>query len=172
MSFKNASIEQNDSLFVKFKEGVTRLRIVSEEVEAWKLFENRKCIGVYTDPNKGRSVGAKQKFYMWVINRETEQVQILDAGSMIMGALQDLAKDDDYGFDALPPYDIKITRKGSELDTKYSVMNAPPTELTEADKELVRKTVAEKGSIQDMLTKEAAKYGGGNQEVRVEDIPF
>ena len=175
MSFKDAKIEAGNSLFLTLKDGINRIRIVSEEVVVWKAYAERKCVGIYTNPQEAHAYNAKQRFNFWVIDRADNQMHILDAGPAIIGPIKDLANDADYGFDTVPNYDIKITKRGSGLDTEYSVLNSPPIALTPEEVAMINKTIAEKGTIAQIIENDKAKFNsapGGEQEIRIENMPF
>lgn len=60
-----------------------------------------------------------------VFNLMTNQYQILEiTQKTLMGALQDLAKDKDWG-DPVLKYQITIKKSGQKLDTEYQVLPVP-----------------------------------------------
>lgn len=71
--------------------------------------------------------------YAWpVYNHNDQKVQILQGGSTIYNAVNDLIQDDDYGDPT--EYDIKVSRTGTGMDTKYGVL--PPRNSKDVPEEL------------------------------------
>jgi hypothetical protein len=77
----------------------------------------------------------KQKYVIHVLDRATGEVKLLDKGNGVFKELKKYALNPEYG--DLRQYDITITRKGSGLETEYSVTPARQnTPLTEAELKL------------------------------------
>ena len=172
MSFKDINVQQGDGLFLKLKEGSNRIRIVSEPVELWKAFVGGKCIVYSTYEDARFDKNAKQRFYMWVIDRVNGDVKILDAGAQIIGQVQALAVDEDYGFDDIPPYDVKITRKGVGMDTEYTVLQSPPSELTAEEKASVKAKIADKGTLREIIAKDSQPTVKVAEDISMSSVPF
>lgn len=85
--------------------------------------------GSKTDKELAKDLGVRRMFWMNIIDRSNEDAgpMIFTPGVTIMNALANLVSDPDYGdiTDELDGFDIKITRKGKGLDTKYEVLPAP-----------------------------------------------
>lgn len=82
------------------------------------------------------------KFLLWVIDRKDNKPKIAELGWTIINAIGELQKDEEYGFQELPEYDVNIkkTVKGSGTqpsDIEYTLVpsriNKPltPEELTQ-----------------------------------------
>ncbi|HWT40039.1 MAG TPA: hypothetical protein VN081_02090, partial [Dongiaceae bacterium] len=70
------------------------------------------------------------KFAFIVWNHDLGKAQILDRGSSIAKAIQELHNDEDYGAD-IQKIDIKITSTGEGKETRYAVTPLPKSiELT------------------------------------------
>jgi hypothetical protein len=174
MSFKDMNVKQsNGGLYVKFKPGITQLRIVSLPTEIYKAFaEDNSCTVFLTEreaqlfaPQGSR---IKQIQRMWIIDRTDGLVKLLDSTPAISNRLKELANDEFYGFDGIPPYDIRINKSGTGMTTEYSVMQNPPMALTEIEKKMVKDKIAEVGTIQEMLMKEVTK-SSALPTIRVEE---
>lgn len=139
MGWKTLETANDNSIYLKLKEGTTRVRVISEPTLMWVSFgkdaTGKNTAKKYLDEAIARTdPKAKKKFALWVIDREDGKVKLAEFGASIIIQLQTLANDADYGFDSLPPYDVKITRVGGGMETKYTVMNSPPTELSGEEK--------------------------------------
>lgn len=139
MSFKTLKVSSGNSIYLKLEEGTSRIRIVSEPIEIWTIFNRaEKTAKKYLDEellqNDVNAKDARKRFAMWVIDRKDGEMRMAEVGQTIANALQVLANDPDYGFDTIPPYDIKITKSGSGLDTEYTVMQSPASPLTLEEK--------------------------------------
>ncbi len=109
----------SQSNFVRLKDGETISGIPRGEIHhAYIVWENRKRREV----SKG-TPDAKFRFSMnFVVKEGTSYVaKIFEGGTMVYKQLKKLSKDYD-----LTETVIKITREGSELDTEYDVIPAPP----------------------------------------------
>lgn len=133
--------------YLKLKDGANRVRIVSEAIKIWKAFdkENKKASIFMSDlaaTEFNKTVSdpaqkAKKRAMMWVLNRENAQLQIAEFGATITNAIIDLSVSEDYAFSDLPPFDITITKKGAGMDTEYSVLPRPASELTKEEQDRV-----------------------------------
>jgi hypothetical protein len=150
MSFKDLDLESGASNYLKLQKGENRVRIVSAPVASWTSFnrnagEGEKKVTRFLTAEGASAFNAvsdkdsqaKKRYAMWVLDRATDEILLAEFGSSIMKAVKALAMDSEYGFDNLPPYDIKITKTGDGLDTEYSVLPSPVKELTEDEKKRV-----------------------------------
>lgn len=139
---------QDNSIFLSLDEGSNKVRIMSDFAFRETEFNGNKIT----------------KYCCWVIDRKTGDVKLGSFGKSIIKQLQQLQSSDEYGFDTLPRYDIDIQRKGTGLDTAYTIIPArTDTPLTDAE----TKAVEEKGSVADFV-----KKLGGEKTVTVDDLPF
>ena len=123
---KYAKLETGDNKFI-FLGGVTL---------GWQYWNtDKKCIRLQDKPKDtpvdiGVDENGKQKRvqHFWAIpvyNLITKQVQILEiTQKSLMGALQDLARDKDWGNPILS-YQITIKKSGQKLDTAYQILPVP-----------------------------------------------
>ena len=151
MSFKTADLSSASDIYFKPKDGVNKIRIVSSEVTIYKAFlvekneEGDKALTFLTVEGMNKFVPRADKeipkklFGMWIIDRATGKMLIYECGVMVMKQLQSLANDADYGFDTIPEYDLKLTKEGELMATKYSVMPSPILPLTDYEKDCVSK---------------------------------
>lgn len=140
MSYKNVDVGSDGGAYYKLQDGVNRCRIVSDTLEVWTSFdEENKTATKFLDPKMAQAFNAKQtddrktakkRFALWVIDRADGKTKLAEVAPSIMGQIVELANDKDYEFDVIPPYDIKITKTGMGLQTRYSVLPAPASVLT------------------------------------------
>jgi hypothetical protein len=79
-----------------------------------------------------RGISAAKRNYVPVIDRADGKIKILEGGVMIFGAIKKLRKDPDYGDPT--KYDLKITREGTGMTTKYGIVPSPnKSDLTKAE---------------------------------------
>jgi hypothetical protein len=153
--------------FVKFPEGITRLRVVDMNIHTrWVHWANQfqrsiNCPGsskcqictirkAAKAANETQKYGLSKRFAINVLNRETKQYEILDQGKeffedlrMVRATALQPSIDDETG-DQKPPrgeltgFDIKVRRTGlKQDDTKYRVDPDRKYALTDEDKEQV-----------------------------------
>jgi len=161
MSWENLSSGNNgDGLdFLKLNPGLTIMRVVSRPIELDIHWENTVdgakkkiiCTGGDCPICKAGHVPTK-RFQTLVIDREDQQVKILEGGSSIFGQIKGYALDSDYGDPT--KYDIKIKKEGSGRETKYTVVPSPnKTELTIEEREKINNSKTLK-DINVLKTKE------------------
>lgn len=162
-SFKSlAGTFDNGGLYFKPHEGENRIRIVSEPVPIWTYFDqdNNKGVNFLTEDAakafaktlpSGKKVS--QRYAMYVLNRDSKnEVQVAQFGPQVMKELVSLATSSEYGFDSVPEYDVFIVKKGTGLDTEYTVRPARTnTPLTVEEFEEVQKAE----NLVDVLKKNA-----------------
>lgn len=117
--------ESDGGLYHSFEDGVTYVvRIASEPVVMQSEFVDQKT---------GESTLSTK--YAWVIwNVESKTAQIMKLPVTAYRQIAALATDDEYGDPT--NYNLKITRTGTGLETKYSVVASPkqmPLKDVEAD---------------------------------------
>lgn len=104
------------NLFIKLKEGKTRLRILDHP----HIYQRE-----FTDQQTGEvNIGTK---FLWpVYDYSQERVRLLDQGKQIFDQVADACEDWDGGDHMPAPFDIIITRTGTgKNDTDYSVTAVP-----------------------------------------------
>lgn len=130
----------SNGMYFTFEEGENCVRIVSDPVTIYKAFADDKSCTVYlTKAEALKNPKAKERNLFWVIDRKTGKMQIADVGRMIMNQIVTLSTTGDSKFDDLPPYDMFISKKGSGMDTEYTVIAARTnTELTTDEVEKIK----------------------------------
>jgi len=114
-------------------EGSKKLRFVSEFEGYQSLWDNEASKGYrlpydYALPDLPSTIRVSNKFVVFAIDKtEPSNMRLvkLEVGQAIINQLGDLVADPDFGFTKYPPYDVKITRTGEGLKTKYAVMALP-----------------------------------------------
>jgi len=126
--------------YMKLLDGANEIRILSEALlgfEYWNT-DNKPVRARETwqvppkdiklDP-KGNTTAIKHFWAFSVWNYEAKAIQVLEiTQTTIMGAIKALVDNVKWGNPK--DYDITITRTGSGLDTEYSVVPNPKTELS------------------------------------------
>ncbi len=143
--------------FVKLKTGENVVRLMSEPEVFWKSWDQETKTGktYKTEKDAKGDKKAKKKFGAWVIDRTDGEIRILEMGATIVGKIKALSLSKHYAFDTLPGYDIIINKTGSDLLTKYDVVPAPPSPVTDEENEALLDKIEEKGELFEILTKDA-----------------
>lgn len=119
--------------FMKLQEGENKFRILSRPVVGWLDWKDKKPyrFPMKSKPEKPLEKGPIKHFWAFVVwNYAAESIQILEITQQtIQAAITNLSKDEDWG--APFHYDLKIGKKGKDLDTKYSVTPSPKKPLTD-----------------------------------------
>jgi hypothetical protein len=153
------------------KEGENKIRLLTEfetygehyNPSAKKytvcIGKEKGCLGCKNGiPITVRSLG-------WVIDRTDGKVKLFKMPYTVFKAIGLLQTDDDYKFDLLPEYDLKINRTGTGKETEYSVLPTPKiTALTGDELEEMDETIK---PVKDIIQKMKDKVGGS--EIKQED---
>lgn len=128
--------------YTKLQDGETRLRILSNPIFGFEYWNtDGKPVRVQQRPNgkpadmrlvdnNGREEKIKEFWAMKVYNYNEQQMQVCQiTQSQIKNALAELSRDADWGHPK--QYDVKITRSGKGLETKYVVTPVVPKPVSE-----------------------------------------
>jgi hypothetical protein len=128
--------------YMKLKEGDNRVRILNSPLLGWIRWEEtpegKRPVRYPMDEKP--SVPDKKHFWaMLIFDYLSNKVCVLEITQLtIQQSLRDFAKDVEWGDPR--DYDVTIARKGSGLDTEYSVRPSPKAELTEEIRKAVEAT--------------------------------
>lgn len=167
-------VSDNKSIFIKIEEGEKKVRVIGDIHDVKEhnvLIEGkRKFIACPTENVRMRiSAGeldkesdvppcplcelgypVKTSYLAVAVDRDEECAGVLKKGSTVLGAIQSLKDDEDWGNGE--DYDVKIVATGKDLARKYAINGIPPNkskELTEKEKTSLAK-LNEETSIDQM----------------------
>jgi hypothetical protein len=130
---QNYEAPTGNSNYMKFQDGENKIRILSKPIIGWLAWKDKvpHRFRMNARPDKPLSDQPIKHFWAFIVwNYNAQAVQILEVTqATIQKSIQDLSKNEDWG--APFYYDIKITRKGKDLETEYSVMPSPKKDLSE-----------------------------------------
>jgi hypothetical protein len=135
--------------YMKFQDGENKFRILSKPIIGWLDWKDKKPFRFRMNAKPEKPMGDKPIRHFWaflVWNYTAEEVQVLEITQVgIQKTIQNLSRDEDWG----PPffYDLKVIRKGKDLDTEYSVTPSPKKDLSEQ----IKKAALEKPAYLDAL---------------------
>jgi hypothetical protein len=117
--------------FMKLQDGENKIRILSKPIVGWVDWKEKKPhrFTMKNKPDKPMEKGPIKHFWAFIVwNYNAQAVQLLEITQQtIQTAITNLSKDSDWG--APFSYDLKINRKGKDLDTEYSVIASPKKDL-------------------------------------------
>lgn len=122
--------------YFRFEDGENNIRILSSAITGWEYFttENKPVRSreqfeeLPLDIKVGGRIKEFWSFIIWNIN--VEKVQIMEiTQKTIMKAILALIKNSKWG--DVKSFDISITKTGENLETTYSVMPNPKSDLSE-----------------------------------------
>ena len=132
------------SNYLKLQEGENTFRVLSSAIVGYEYFnvDNkpvRSRENFDTVPSDIKKDGRVNHFWAFLVwNYDTKSIQIAEiTQKSIQGAMQALIKNVKWGNPK--NYDITITRKGSGMDTEYTVMPNPSTQLPKEVQDKVAK---------------------------------
>lgn len=119
--------------FMKFADGENKFRILSKPIVGWLDWKEKKPyrFTMKNKPEKPMEKGPIKHFWAFIVwNYASESVQVLEVTQQtVQTSIANLSKDEEWG--APFEYDLKVTRKGKDLDTEYSVVPSPKKALSE-----------------------------------------
>ncbi len=119
--------------FMKLQDGENKFRILSKPIVGWLDWKDKKAyrFGMKQKPEKPMEKGPIKHFWAFIVwNYQEQAIQILEITQQtIQSSITNLSKDQDWG--APFEYDLKVTRKGKDLDTEYNVTPSPKKPLTD-----------------------------------------
>lgn len=183
---KGYVVPKSESKYMKLKDGDNLIRILGAVTMGWLDWEDRKPIrtpyaGMESKPkalNPKKPVKHFWAFPVWnyqaEIGKNSEgkevyigKIQILEVTqATIQDAIYNYHLDADFGDPT--GYDIKITRSGQDLETKYAVVAKPPKAVTSEIAELWKNT---KVDCKKLLTNEDP-FEVDEKEIDADNIPF
>lgn len=141
---------QGNSSYMKFKQGENRFRILSKPIVGWVDWKDKKPMRYHMNAKPDKPVDPKKPIkHFWAVivwNYAEQAVQVLEITQVsVQSAIGNLSKDEDWGspFD----YDLKVTRKGEDLSTEYSVIASPKKPITDE----IKKAALDKPCYLDAL---------------------
>lgn len=147
----------------KFKDGDNKFRLVSEAVPHKSVYKGRETL----------------KFVCYIIDRKDNKLKLAFLPYTIIKAIGELAINEEYAFDVLPPYDINVKAENAGTkEVNYSIIPARTnSELTENEQEMLKKQKDIRKVVEALKEKQPAlERSEENEEPQVElgseDIPF
>lgn len=114
---------QTGGNYMKLQDGENKIRILSKPIVGWLDWKDKKPyrFPMKAKPEKPLDKNPIKHFWAFIVwNYNAQAIQILEITQQtIQTAIANLNKDEDWG----PPfdYDLKINKKGKDLQTEYSV---------------------------------------------------
>jgi hypothetical protein len=145
----NYEAPAGSSAYMKLQDGENKIRILSKPIIGWLDWKDKVPHRFRMNARPEKPLGDKPIKHFWaflVYNYSAQAVQILEiTQTTIQKSIQDLSKDDEWG--APFYYDLKITRKGKDLETVYSITPSPKKDLSDE----IKKAALDKPAYLDAL---------------------
>lgn len=131
MNFK--IVTNSSDLYMTFQEGENKFRILSDAIVGWEDWKDKKPMRFPFDEKPSKPVDPtkpiKGFWAMIVWNYTVNKIQILQIKqASVIKAIEVLIKDEDWGQPFF--YDIKVTKSGEGMLTKYSATPVKPKPIT------------------------------------------
>jgi hypothetical protein len=123
--------------FMRLQDGENKIRILSKPIVGWLDWKDKKPYRFKMNgkPEKPMDKNPIKHFWAFIVwNYNDQAIQLLEITQQtIQTAIANLNKDDEWGspFD----YDLKITKKGKDLQTTYSINPSPKRPITDEVKQ-------------------------------------
>jgi len=140
---ENYNPPKGESRYFKFQTGTNKFRILSKPIIGWLDWENKKPLRFKMNEKPEKPIDPsrpiKHFWAMVVWDFNNESIKILEITQVtIMQSIVSFTKDPEWGSPF--NYNLKVEKQGEKLDTKYSVIASPPSEITEDIKEAYNNT--------------------------------
>lgn len=135
--FESSKPSISISTFIKIENGETDIRILSRPIGGFVRWDNKKPIRSRTKPKKvlDNQEPAKPFVAMVAYDRTKNHLGVLDITQTgLIKGLRDITEDTGWGNPA--NYDIKFSKSGSGMDTRYTVRPVAPKPLSPEIKEM------------------------------------
>jgi len=167
-------VPQSAGGYMKLQQGENKLRILSKPIIGWLDWKDKvpHRYNYKAKPEKSFDPAKPIKHFwaMVVFDYSDSQVKILEITQQtIQKTISDLSANEDWGSPA--EYDLKITRKGQEKQTEYTVMPSPKKPLSE---EIKAAAIAKPVNL-DSLFKNADPFtisNGEQTQMIFQSLPF
>lgn len=161
------------SNFTKLQEGDNKFRILSKPVIGWVSWDNDKKVHRFAykaKPDKPLGKDPIRHFWAFIVwNYSANAVQVFEVTQQtIQQQIQNLSKNEDWG--APYNYDLTISKKGKDKETKYHVTPSPKKKINDD----VYKAALEKPVNLEALFSDSDPFvvNGKSTEIMVNDLPF
>lgn len=137
----NYTTYETPSDYLKVKEGITVLRILSDGFIARK--HGLKTANRWIPLGECQGVGCEhcakgnvpKISYIWIVlDRTNKKVRLLDAGKLLGDGLTRFCKENGDP----QTYDLQIDRKGMDKNTKYKFSKLPPKDLDASEQNAIQ----------------------------------
>jgi hypothetical protein len=168
----NYEAPQGNANYMKLQDCENKIRILSKPIIGWLDWKDKVPYRFRMDarPDKPMEKGPIKHFWAFLVwNYADQTVQILEITQQtIQKTIQDLSKNEEWG--APFYYDLKIIRKGKDLDTTYSIMPSPKKDLSAE----IKKIALEKPANLEALYSGSDPWvvNGEHTEYAFESLPF
>lgn len=149
MSTENSFIPQGyevpkgNSAYLKFQDGENKFRVLSAPIMGWVDWKDKKPLRFPMDKKPAAPVDPTKPikhfwaFVVWdYVGKKIAILEITQAG--VMTAIKNLSEDKDWG--APFGYDIKVTKSGAGMETKYAINPVPHKEVHKMIADLYKET--------------------------------
>lgn len=166
------TVPQGGGAYMKIQQGENKIRILSKPIIGWLDWKDKvpHRFRFNAKPEKPLDKGPIKNFWAFIVWNYNEQaIQVLEiTQATIQGAIQNLSRDSDWG--APYDYDIKITRKGQDLSTEYSITPVPKKAVDET----IHKAAMDKPCYLDALFDGGDPWAvnGKSTPIEISDLPF
>jgi len=156
----NYEVPKSDSQYMSFKNpGKYKFRILQKPIfgyAGWKVVEGKNKpfrFAMNEKPSDTSSFKEGKVNHFWampVFNFNTGHVEVLEIPQKsIQEAIEAYARDTDWGSPL--GYNLTVTREGSGMDTKYTTVNSPHSELPAEAKDAWAKVQADGFNINELF---------------------
>lgn len=199
-AFLPAGYEQPETggNYLKLVNGVNKFRILSNSITGWEYWntlnkpvrskeEPTSTPNIKTDKDGRTKISHFWAFVVW--DYKSQGIKILELTQRtIQDAIIALYKDENWGDPK--GYDLAITKTGEKMDTKYTLVPAPPKPVLESIKSQYERTIVNLEAlysgadpfaikaeqlgtvIEDRRAVEQAEIDQALQKPQLENIPF
>jgi len=128
---------QGSGSYMKFQKGDNKFRILSKPIVGWLDWKDKKPYRFQMNQKPEKPLTDKPIKHFWaflIYDYADRSVKILEiTQATIQKSIADLSKDEEWG--APFEYDLKVNKKGEDLNTEYGVTPSPKKPLSDEIKQ-------------------------------------
>lgn len=135
--------------YTKFNKGTTRIRIMSDSITGYQDWKDNKPYNTKEQMPALTAERNPKHFRAFVVyNYDAQSIQVLQlTQKSIMDAIYNLYNDEDWGDPK--QYDLKVTKTGDGMETKYALTTGQKTAVDPKIAELYKKTPVNLNALYD-----------------------
>lgn len=157
--------------YFKFEKGENRIRLLTELEPVAKYFDpvSKKSVvmALKGAPSTLNGIKCNIRYVCFVADQKNgSAICLAELPGSVAKQISDLQTDSEWSFADLPPYDLKVTKTGDGMETRYTTL---PSKSEAALPKSAQEDFKKKDPITEIVKKMIEKSGGQSVVSDIED---